>query len=1701
MSRLLALLLLLAAPASAQMLNFEPAGVQRDARAYEAQLTRRFPAGGTPAQRSAAESRAIAAERSGKWDLAVQAYEERIGAGNPTPELWLALAQAQLSRTPPNPARALQAAWQSFMLVPVGPPEIPSLRMMARALTQEGLLAEALAATAAAQSRDPENPALRQELADARRAAGMLFARVRVEPEAEPARACLSFTAPPRRGSGWQPQDWVRAEPPLPSLAVEHDGDRICVTGLPFGRSTRLMLRQGLPGEDGINLRADTPVAVVVPNRGPRIAFDNRSYLLPRGQTPRIAVSTINVSSLGIRVMRLGERGLVPLREYWKPGAALDGWIAARMAENTAPVIWSGHAEVPHFQENLTQSTVLPLPEAVRNAGPGLYVVLVEAADGQHQYIDGASLPLAITDLGLTAWRSSQGLAVQARSFDAATPRAGVQVTLMSRGNEILAAAETGDDGVARFGAPLLRGQGPSAPVAVHAATTDDLASLDLESASFDLSDRGASGLPHPGALDAFLWLDRGIYRPGGMVQAMVLLRDAAGVPQNVPIRLRLRRPNGQIAQAVVPARRDGAAFSWPIQLSRSAEYGLWTIEALADPDAPPIGSISFRVDAFVPETLAIEAGPLPAAIPVGQPVTVPLAARFLYGAPASGLSGRAELRLRQAPDQWPAWRGWHIGLIEDPFDPGLDSAEIAPLDDQGKGEVGFTIASIPDTSRPLAMQVAVSLSDPGGRESRTSFSLPVIGATPFLAVRPAFSDGAVNDGAEAAFDIAALSPSGEATAATLRLRLVRERPNWRMVVNGGRARWQTVWQDEPVDAADLRTTPGQPAHFARSLGFGRYRIEVTQPGSLAIASYRFRSGWATSDNAEVPDKVDVAADQPSYAAGATAHIRVTAPFAGHASVAVLTDRLVSVQDVAVSAAGTEVSLPVDAAWGPGAYVAVTVFRAGSAAAGAPTRALGLAWVGLDPAPRTLAVAIEGETLVRPRGRVTIPVRVTGATGAARLTLAAVDEGILRLTRFATPDPVGHFTGRRVLGVDIRDDYGRLITPPDGEAGVLRQGGDGFEPDLSVQPPQRVVALFSGIVTPGPDGVAQVPLDLPDFAGELRLMAVAWDGSRIGAAARPLTLRDQVVAEALLPRFLAPGDEARLPLLIHNLDLPKGEIVVSLATEGPLAIQGPTRFASTLATGERARPVTTLTATGAGEAVLRLTIGGPQGFSASREARITIRAARPWASSIATSELAPGAEARIEPALSRFVPGTTRAMVTFGGILRYDAAALLRAVADYRAGCSEQLASRIMALATAPSALAPESREAALTQAIAAIFDHQRYDGSLGLWSAGGDADDWVSAYAAEALLRAKAEGVVLPEAAMGALLSALEQSTESTPSEPAARATQAYRLHVLAMAGRPRLGAARRLLEQLSELPTPLARAQLAAAFAQGGDTPRAERAFAAALDAPARTYWHEDYGSAPRDALAVAVLLKESGLLPARLPEALGRLPGGDFTPEATSTQEQAWAVLASRVLNDGGRPVRVAVAGRTLPVGLSASAPLSGPTSVRNLGDAPVVQSVAVLGLPAQPLPATRSGMRITRRFFTPTGEVLNLDTLQQTQSFILLLEASSETREQQTALIQQGLPAGIEISGRLPAGEVAGMEFLGELSEVDAQPALDDRFAAAVTLNAESRVARVAVRLRAVTAGRFELPGAEVADMYRPAIYARQNTGRLTIAPRD
>ena len=172
-------------------------------------------------------------------------------------------------------------------------------------------------------------------------------------------------------------------------------------------------------------------------------------------------------------------------------------------------------------------------------------------------------------------------------------------------------------------------------------------------------------------------------------------------------------------------------------------------------------------------------------------------------------------------------------------------------------------------------------------------------------------------------FDLIAVGPDGARVAMAAKLRLVRERPDWRLVMNGSLARYETVWRDEPLETTGVAIPVDAPYHVARKLDFGRYRIEVLEDGGMAATSMRFRSGWVSSDSPDVPDQVDVSADRSSYTPGERARIHIAPPFAGHAILLVLSDRVHSVRNLSVPAGGMDVDVPVQQDWGPGAYVEI----------------------------------------------------------------------------------------------------------------------------------------------------------------------------------------------------------------------------------------------------------------------------------------------------------------------------------------------------------------------------------------------------------------------------------------------------------------------------------------------------------------------------------------------------------------------------------------------------------------------------------------------------------------------------------------------------------------------------------------------------------------------------------------------------------
>ena len=661
-------------------------------------------------------------------------------------------------------------------------------------------------------------------------------------------------------------------------------------------------------------------------------------------------------------------------------------------------------------------------------------------------------------------------------------------------------------------------------------------------------------------------------------------------------------------------------------------------------------------------------------------------------------------------------------------------------------------------------------------------------------------------------------------------------------------------WNYEPVKTttrvADgtVDVTMDRSARISLPVKFGRYRLQVSgaDPGG-ALTSIAFDAGWYVEANADTPDMLEVALDKAEYLPGDTMTLAVTARNAGKLTLNVIGDKLLASQTADVKPGVVQIKVPVGRDWGAGAYIVATLRRPLDAPAQRmPGRAIGIQWFSIDRAAKTLSLEVKPPSLLRPNTTLRIPVKVGGLAAGedARIVVAAVDVGILNLTNYKPPSPDDYYLGQRALSAEIRDLYGDLIDGMQGARGQIRSGGDEGAQLQGNPPTGPPVALYSGIVSVGADGNAEVAFDVPDFAGTLRVMAVAWSKDRIGHGTADVVVRDPVVLTATLPRFLLPGDHSSLHLDLDNVEGQAGDYAIAVTAADAVASELGAPQKLTLRAKERGALAVPITATAAGVGAVRVRVSGPAGFALDRNFTLAVRSPAQILARRTVKPIAKGESLTLSSDLfADLVPGTGSVSISVGASTALDAAALLAALERYPYRCSEQITSRALPLLYA-SDLAKEAHlaldvttEQRIRDAIEALLTRQDSTGSFGLWGVGGD-DVWLDSYVSDFLTRAREHKFAVPDGAFKLALDRLRNAVANTTDVGKNGGTDlAYALYVLARNGAAPIGDLRYLADaKLDALATPIAKAQIAAALALVGDRARAEHAYAAALAAITR-------------------------------------------------------------------------------------------------------------------------------------------------------------------------------------------------------------------------------------------------------------------------
>ncbi|MBV8078816.1 MAG: alpha-2-macroglobulin family protein, partial [Actinobacteria bacterium] len=1022
----------------------------------------------------------------------------------------------------------------------------------------------------------------------------------KVDNESSAPRVCFNFSDELARRTDFAPYIAVSG---ASNTAISAEDQQICVEGLKHGERYAIVLRQGLPSAVGESLLKSADYEIYVRDRSPQAHFSGKAYVLPRQGQEGAPLVTVNTPKVAIDVFRIGDRNLIATvsrDDFLKP---IDPSRATDIENTDGVKVWSGSMDVAS-ELNKDVVTEFPVLKAAGPLKPGVYLVAArpwkEKANNSNEAesVQLATQWMVVSDLGLTAMSGDDGVHALVQSLGSAGPLAGVELRLVARNNEVLATKTTGPDGRVDFDPGLSRGKGGSAPGLLVATLGDDYNFLNLAQNAFDLTDRGVGGRDAPAGLDAFLYTERGVYRSGETVFATALLRDAKGVARaGVPLTLVVKRPDGVEYKRATLADEGMGGRAFAVPLLAGSAPGKWTIEAYADPKGDPIGEIQFLLEDYIPERLDFTLHPKKGFIDPGEPVELTLDARFLYGAPASGLDVTGAIRLQAVENAGLAgFPGYVAGLADDEFT-AVQNQFTDKAQTDSKGHVDLSV-DLPEAAatRPLEAKLIVDVAEAGGRTVERTVTLPVRAKGVMIGVKKDFDDS-LSAGDVATFEAIAVAPDGA--------RVARKGAAWSLYQVTNDYQWFNAdgrWSFEPVKSSK-RVASGAidigadaPAKFSAPIGWGAHRLEVkTLDGEET--SFAFDVGWSGTASADTPDNVVVTLDKTNYAPGDEAKLRISSPSAGKATVALIGDVVERLVDVDLVSGDNVVPFTVGADWGPGAYaVALTHRPLDVAARRMPGRAIGLAWFGIAGDSRKLGVALDAPALVKPRQPMTLPIKVLGlAPGEeARVTVSAVDIGILNLTGFETPDPGAYFFGQRKLPVEIRDLWGMLIDGMQGAAGAIHTGGDtggNLEGNLPTQPP---LALFSGVVKLDDDGKATVTFDLPAFNGSMRLAAVAWSKDKVGSAQADVVVRDPIVVAATLPRFLDVGDRSQMHVEIDNVEGDAGDYTLDLDIHGPLTADADAlRRTVRLDAHQRLSVAMPITAAGVGTAEFDLRLAGP----------------------------------------------------------------------------------------------------------------------------------------------------------------------------------------------------------------------------------------------------------------------------------------------------------------------------------------------------------------------------------------------------------------------------------------------------------------------------------------------------------------------------
>lgn len=1331
------------------------------------------------------------------------------------------------------------------------------------------------------------------------------------------------------------------------------------------------------------------------------------------------------------------------------------------------------------------------------------------------------------TNLGLVAMLGQDNdMTVLVHNIQNTEPERGVTVTAYNYQHQALASGTTDDKGQVRL--DLSSGR----PFYLIASQGTQRSYLRVDNGSaLSLSSFDVSGEVVQKGIKGFIYGERGVWRPGDTLHLGFMLNDRAKqLPAEHPVVMELYNPLGQMYARKTQTRGELGLYVFDFVTEADAPTGAWNVKA-------QVGGVSFskrlRIESIKPNRLKIALSMPEKTLLRGEPMDARLHVEWLQGAIARNLKYDIQGTFIATPTTFEGYKGFYFDDPSRVFNTEESKLISGVTNERGDATVQARFELGSTAPGMLLANLVTRVYEESGDFSIDADRMLYSPYRRYAGLKsPQKDKEQLNTGTNYTYEVASVDYLGKPQANTeLDVKVYKVYWYWWWDSNSsGLANYVSDSYNKPVKTFTVRTDGDGRGTFQLSFPdkeWGTYFISVKDKeskhstGVMSYFDWPYNEGRRNTDGSESATMLSFKTDKDSYTPGEKMVVTFPSTKGSRAIISIENGvRVLSLTEHTCEDKQTTVRLDVTKDMQPNAYVYITLLQPhGITKNDLPIRLYGVVPFTVTSPESHLTPVIQSPAELKPDASYTISVSEKNGKEMA-YTLAIVDEGLLDLTRFRTPEPWKAFNAREALGVNTWDLYNYVVGAYGGRIEQLFSiGGD----DALNKGPKAIVNRFKPVVRfDGPfllkkGKTARHTYQMPNYNGRVKIMVVAGNGEAYGHADKSVMVRKPVMLLGTLPRVIGVGEEMVVPATVFATEDGVGAVNVSIACSSNMEVVGEaTRSLSFERKGDQQASFrirvkknpgigkVTITATGKGdksvyETELEIrTVRRPQ----VKVTAATLEAGKSWKETVAM----PGAT------------GTNQLTLEVSDIAPVNVSSRLSYLLGYPHGCLEQITSKgfpqlyISSFTDLPLQQA-KSTEEAVKEVIRRLRSYQTVDGAFAYWPGGTSSNGWGTVYATHFLLEASKKGYLVPEAMKQSVLNNLRRVTRNWKPvtsyyKDSEEATQAYRLYVLALAGSPEMGAMNRLKE-MKDL-TSMSRWSLASAYALVGREDVAQDLISKTTALPSGySEYDETFGSDVRDQSIqlMTLCLLDKGKEAATLVEELSKQLSSD---DWLSTQSTAFALVAlsdylAKYRVDGAMDFTYACGGKDGQVKtdkniwsetLLDKAGTSASVELKNTGKSTLFARIITEGIPEQgEEKAYANGVSLAVSYVDLNGSPVNVAQLEQGTNFSAVVTVKNPSARGYNNLV---------LSEIFPAGwEILNTRFLNESvtdslsAGVNYQDIRDDRVYSYIDrLPAGSQVT-VKINLCAVYPGRFYLPPVYCEAMYDYLIRANTAGQEVTV----